>query len=73
MLGPVDLEDWTFDRRDLLSMRLRRHPTIEDLARSGDGTGLAAEIRAAAAAFARQALLPMEALEALADALGVAD
>jgi len=74
MLGPVDLEDWQYDRRDELSMILRRHPVIQGIARGADpcGDGAPPGVRAPAVAFAAQAFLTMDCLEALACALGVA-
>ena len=73
MLGPVDLEDWDFDRRDELSLRLRRDPRVEMIAAGIDeaGRGVPDGVRGAALAFARQALLPIETLEDLAASLGL--
>jgi len=73
MLGPVDLEDWQYDRRDELSLMLRRHPVIEGIACGDDPCGEYAPVgvRGPAMLFAAQAFLPMDILEALACALGV--
>ena len=73
MLGPVDLDDWKYDRRDELSLMLRRHPIITGIARGADPTGRGAPpgVRAPAVLFAAQGFLTMDSLEALACALGV--
>ena len=73
MLGPVDLDDWQYDRRDELSWMLRRHPIIAGIARGADPTGRGAPpgVRAPAVLFAAQGFLTMDSLEALACALGV--
>ena len=73
MLGPVDLDDWKYDRRDELSWMLRRHPIIAGIARGADPTGRGAppSVRAPAVLFAAQGFLTIDTLEALACALGV--
>ena len=74
MLGPVDLEDWDFDRRDVLSLRLRQDPRVEKIAAGIDsaGDGVPAGMRGAAIAFAHQTILPIDTLEDLAASLGLA-
>ncbi len=71
MLGPNDIEDWEFDRRDLLSMLLRGHSAIHGLAsgRAQAAAGVPQALQDVAVSFARQAFLPMEDLESLAAAL----
>ena len=61
MLGPVDLDDWQYDRRDELSLMLRRHPIITGIARGADPTGRGAPpgVRGPAGAFAAQGFLPV--------------
>ncbi len=36
MLGPADLEDWTFDERDMVSAMLRRHDAIHAVVTGAD-------------------------------------
>ena len=71
VLGPNDIEDWEFDRRDLLSMLLRGHSAIHGLAsgRAQAAAGVPQALQDVAVSFARQAFLPMEDLELLAAAL----
>lgn len=73
MLGPKDIDGWDFDRRDHISALLRAHAAIDAVARGGapNAAGIPAALQGSAVAFARQAYLPMDDLEALADALGL--
>ena len=73
MLGPGDIEDWEFDRRDRLSLLLRRHEAIDGLARGSarNAPGLPKILQDVAARFARQDFLAMDDLEALAFALDI--
>jgi hypothetical protein len=36
MLGPADLEDWTYDERDMISAALRRHDSIHAVVTGAD-------------------------------------
>lgn len=71
MLGPADLEDWTYDERDLVSGWLRRQDAVHALV-----TGRAAAaafppgVRDIARRFASHEELPIDELWRLAEAIG---
>jgi len=72
MLGPADLEDWTFDERDLVSGWLRRHDAIHAVVTGRDGTASAfpPSMRELACRFACQEELGLDDLWRLAAAIG---
>ena len=72
MLGPADLEDWTFDERDLVSGWLRRQDAVHAVVTGQDVSASAfpPAVRALARRFACQEELRLEELWCLAEAMG---
>ena len=72
MLGPVDLADWTYDERDLLSGWLRRHDAVHAVATGLDAAAAAFPpgLRDLARRFARQERLELDDLWRLVQAIG---
>ena len=73
MLGPADLEDWTYDERDLVSGWLRRHDAVHAVVTGRDATASAfpATLRELVRRFACHEELAMADLWRLAEAIGV--
>ena len=71
MLGPVDLDDWAYDERDMLSALLRRHDAVHAIVTGADAgaTAFPKPLRKLVCRFARQDLLPMADLHRIAEAL----
>jgi hypothetical protein len=72
MLGPADLEDWTYDERDIVSAWLRRQDAVHALV---TGRAVAAKafppnVRDIARRFAACEELPLEDLWRLAEVVG---
>ena len=72
MLGPADLEDWTYDERDLVSGWLRRHDAVHAVVTGRDRTASAIPpaVRDLARRFASQEELRLDDLWRLAEAIG---
>ena len=72
MLGPADLEDWTYDERDIVSGWLRRHDAVHALLTGRDTAAKAfpPNVRDIARRFAAQEELPLEDLWRLAEGVG---
>jgi hypothetical protein len=72
MLGPADLEDWTFDERDLVSGWLRRHDAVHAvvIGRDNAASAFPPGLRDLARRFACCEELPVEDLWRLAEAIG---
>jgi hypothetical protein len=56
MLGPADLEDWTYDERDMVCAALRRHDSIHAVVMGADQSagGFPDHLRAQVCRFAAQ-------------------
>jgi hypothetical protein len=72
MLGPADLEDWTYDERDLVSGWLRRQDAVHAVVTGRDGAanGFPPPLRELARRFACQEELAVADLWRLAEAIG---
>ena len=72
MLGPADLEDWTYDERDLISGWLRRQDVVHAVVTGADRTANAfpPQVRDLARRFACCEELPIDQLWRLAKAIG---
>ncbi len=72
MLGPADLEDWTYDERDIVSGWLRRQDAVHALVTGRDVAAKAfpPNVRDLARRFACQEELPLEDLWRLAEVVG---
>jgi hypothetical protein len=72
MLGPADLEDWTYDERDIVSGWLRRQDAVHALVTGRDAVAKAfpPNVRDLARRFAAQEQLPLEDLWRLAEVVG---
>ncbi len=72
MLGPADLEDWTYDERDLVAGWLRRHDAVHAVVTGRDVTASAfpPPLRDLARRFACHEDLPLDELWRLAEAIG---
>ncbi|MDB5650857.1 MAG: hypothetical protein JWL62_2377 [Hyphomicrobiales bacterium] len=62
MLGPVDLDDWTYDERDELSATLRRHDAVHAVVTGADARAQAfpPPLRALVCRFASQEFLGLD-------------
>jgi hypothetical protein len=72
MLGPADLEDWTYDERDIVSAWLRRQDAVHALVTGRDlaAKGFPPNLRNIARRFAACEQLPLEDLLRLAEGVG---
>jgi hypothetical protein len=72
MLGPADLEDWTYDERDLVCGWLRRHDAVHALVTGRDVSANAfpTPVRDIARRFARHEDVALDDLWRLAEAIG---
>jgi hypothetical protein len=72
MLGPADLEDWTYDERDLVSGWLRRQDVVHALVIGRDvaASAFPPGVRDIARRFACHEELPLEDLWRLAEVVG---
>lgn len=72
MLGPADLEDWTYDERDMISAALRRHDSIHAVVTGADQSASAFPdmMRAHVCRFAAHEEIAMDDLWLIAEWLG---
>jgi hypothetical protein len=72
MLGPADLEDWTYDERDMVCALLRRHDSIHAVVMGKDRSAAAfpAHLRDQVCRFAAQDELALDELSMIAEWLG---
>ncbi len=72
MLGPADLEDWTFDERDMVCALLRRHDAIHAVVTGADrqATAFPNTLRSSVCRFVAQEELALDDLVMIADWLG---
>ncbi len=72
MLGPADLEDWTYDERDIVCAALRRHDSIHAVVTGADQSaiGFPVHLRGHVCRFAAQGEMAMDDLWMIAEWLG---
>ena len=72
MLGPADLEDWTYDERDMICAALRRHDSIHAVVTGFDGSaaGFPDHLRHHVCRFVAQEEIAMDDLWMIAEWFG---
>lgn len=72
MLGPADLEDWTYDERDMVCAALRRHDSIHAVVTGADQSaiGFPDHLRGHVCRFAAQDDIALDDLWLIAEWLG---
>ena len=72
MLGPADLEDWTYDERDMVCAALRRHDSIHAVVTGVDqsATGFPDHLRVHVCRFVAQDDIALDDLWMIAEWLG---